>query len=446
MKSYRFLIKFILTVSIGSILNNNGFSQELISLENALSLTLKENIDVKIKTNELDQIKNYEKVGALGALPRIIVNGSASMITGNSSLEFSSDNFPAIENAESESKSINGNIGISYNVFNGLGSIYTYQKLKKQSNLKSVELLIQIEQVLLKTAKEYFDIAYLQENYKIIKELLVVSKERYNRIKVQNEFGNTSNLDLLSAEIDLNKDSINLMNVEFALLDAKNQLNQTLNRDLAFDFIVEDKVEINRNLNYSDLNHETQKNNNNILLGQNIVDISKKDKKINALSILPNIDISSQYGYNQIESNTSIVMDQSSLGITNFINFSWDIFDALAKNKITKNTKIQIESNKLELSAIKKEIQKEFNVSYKQYLNNINLIDIRKRNQITSEKFFERAKEQFYQGQLSRNDFRLAQIDLSISKNKLNQTLYNAKIAELNLYRLSGKIIEKTND
>ena len=446
MKSYRFLIKFILTLSIGSILNNNGFSQELISLENALSLTLKENIDVKIKTNELDQIKNYEKVGALGALPRIIVNGSASMITGNSTLEFSSDNFPAIENAESESKSINGNIGISYNVFNGLGSIYTYQKLKKQTNLKSVELSIQIEQVLLKTAKEYFDIAYLQENYKIIKELLVVSKERYNRIKVQNEFGNASNLDLLSAEIDLNKDSINLMNVEFALLDAKNQLNQTLNRDLAFDFIVEDKVEINRNLNYSDLNHETQKNNNNILLGQYIVDISKKDKKINSLSILPNIDISSQYGYNQIESNTSIVMDQSSLGITNFINFSWDIFDALAKNKITKNTKIQIESNKLELSAIQKEIQKEFNVSYKQYLNNINLIDIRKRNQITSEKFFERAKEQFYQGQLSRNDFRLAQIDLSISKNKLNQTLYNAKIAELNLYRLSGKIIEKTND
>lgn len=446
MKSYRFLIKFILTVSIGSILNNNGFSQELISLENALSLTLKENIDVKIKTNELDQIKNYEKVGALGALPRIIVNGTASMIKGNSSLEFSSDNFPAIENAESESKSINRNIGISYNIFNGLGSIYTYQKLKKQSNLKSVELSIQIEQVLLKTAKEYFDIAYLQENYKIIKELLVVSKERYNRIKVQNEFGNASNLDLLSAEIDLNKDSINLMNVEFALLDAKNQLNQTLNRDLAFDFIVEDKVEINRNLNYSDLNHETQKNNNNILLGQYIVDISKKDKKINSLSILPNIDVSSQYGYNQIESNTSIVIDQSNLGITNFINFSWDIFDALAKNKITKNTKIQIESNKLELSAIKKEIQKEFNVSYKQYLNNINLIDIRKRNQITSEKFFERAKEQFYQGQLSRNDFRLAQIDLSISKNKLNQTLYNAKIAELNLYRLSGKIIEKTND
>ena len=445
MKSYSPITKFILTMSIVSILSTNGFSQQLMSLEDALSLTLQENISVKIKTNELDQIKNYEKVGVLGTLPRIIVNGSASGNKGTSSLEFATDDFPTLEDAESESKSISGNVGINYNLFNGLGSIYTYQKLKKQTDLKSTELSIQIEQVLLKTAKEYFDIAYLQENYNIIKELLDISKERYNRIKVQNEFGNASKLDLLSAEIDLNNDSINLMNIEFELQIAKNQLNQTLNRDLAYDFLVENKVEINRDLNYSDLNQETQKNNNNVLLGQYMLDISKKDKKINAVSILPRIEISAQYGYNQTESNTSIILDQTSIGLTGFLNFSWDIFDGLAKNKITQNTKIQIESNKLELQSIKQEIQKEFNASYKQYENSINLIDIEKRNQSTSEKFFERAKEQFYQGQLSRNDFRLAQIDLSASKNRLNQTLYNAKIAELNLYRLSGKIIQETS-
>jgi len=446
MKSYRFLIKFILLVNIGLLINNSGFSQEIISLEKALSMTLEENVDIKIKTNELEQIRNYEKVGALGALPRVILNGSTSSLNGNSSLEFATDNFPSIENEKTESKSINGNIGISYNVFNGLGSIYTFQKLKKQRNLKSTELLIQIEQVLLKTAKEYFDIAYLQENYKIVKELLAVSKERYNRIKVLNEFGNASNLDLLNAEIDLNKDSIDLMNVEFELLDAKNQLNITLNRNIIYDFVVDDKVEINRSLSYSNLNRETLNNNNNILLGQYIIDLSKKDKKINTLSILPNIDISFQYGYNQIETNTSLVLDQSTLGLTNFINFSWDIFDALAKNKITKNSKIQIESNKLELSAIKKEIEKQFNATYKLYQNNINLIDIRKRNLLTSEKLFAISKEQFYQGQLSSNDFREAQIDLSLSKNILNQTLYRAKIAELNLYRLSGKILQKTNN
>ena len=428
------------------LLTNPLFSQSTLSLEDVLATTIKENIDIKIKTNELSQVKNYEKVGVLGVLPKIKLNGSASGNQGTSSLEFATDDFPTIDDADSESKSINGNVEFSYNLFNGLGSIYTYQKLKRQSDLKSVELLIQIEQILLKTAKQYFDVAYLQENNKIISEVLDISKDRYNRIKVQNEFGNASKLDLLSAEIDLNNDSVKLMNSEYELEEAKRQLNQTLNKSLDSDFNVDNSVNINRDLIYSDLKQETLKNNNNILFQQYIVEIAKKDKKINSVSILPRINISAQYGYNNTESNTSIILDQTNLGLTGFINFSWDIFDGLANRKITQNTKIQIESNKLQLDAINLQIEQEFNSTYQQYLNNVSLIDIEKRNLETSEKFFERAKEQFYQGQLSRNDFRLAQTDLSMSKNRLNQTKYKAKIAELNLYRLAGKIIENTSN
>ena len=445
MKKFKLQNK-ILSVSIIMLLTNSLFSQSTLSLEDVLAISINKNIDIKIKTNELSQVKNYEKVGVLGVLPKIKLNGSASGNQGTSSLEFATDDFPTIDDAESESKSINGNVEFSYNLFNGLGSIYTYQKLKRQSDLKSVELLIQIEQILVKTAKQYFDVAYLQENNKIISEVLDISKDRFNRIKVQNEFGNASKLDLLSAEIDLNNDSVKLMNSEYELEEAKRQLNQTLNKSLDSDFNVENSVNINRDLIYSDLKQETLKNNNNILFQKYIVEIAKKDKKINSVSILPRVNISAQYGYNNTESNTSIILDQTNLGLTGFINFSWDIFDGLANRKITQNTKIQIESNKLQLDAINLQIEQEFNSTYQQYLNNVSLIDIEKRNLETSEKFFERAKEQFYQGQLSRNDFRLAQTDLSMSKNRLNQTKYKAKIAELNLYRLAGKIIENTSN
>ena len=446
MKRFKLLSTKYFFVSVLLFLSININAQNNLTLENVLAITLKENIDIKIKTNELNQVENYEKVGVLGVLPRIKINGSSSVNNGTSSLEFATDDFPSINDASSESTSINGNIEFSYNLFNGLGSIYTYQKLKKQSDLKSTELLIQIEQALIKTAKQYYDIAYLQEQNKIYSDLLDVSKERYERVKIQNEFGNASKLDLLSAEIDLNKDSVNLINSNYDLKVAKNQLNQTLNRELTLDFNVDNKVEINSNLLYSDLNKEIQKNNNNILFQQYLIEVSKKDKKINSSSIFPQVNISAQYGYNNTESNTSLILDQTSLGLTGYINFTWDIFDGLARGKINQNKKIEIESNKLQLIAIEQEIQKEFNSTYQLYSNSINLIDIERRNQSTSKKFFERAKEQFYQGQLSRNDFRLAQIDLSMSKNKLNQTLYTAKIAELNLYRLSGKILDRASD
>ena len=427
-------------------IEGNVEAQNSLGLEEVLAISIKENIDIKIKTNELNQVKNYEKVGVLGTIPKIKVFGSASGNKGISSIEFATDDFPKIEDADSESKSINGNIEFSYNLFGGIGSIYTYQKLKKQSDLKSTELIIQIEQVLLKSAKQYFDIAYLQEQNKILTELLDISQERYNKIKVQKQFGNASKLDLLSAEIDLNKDSINLLNSNYELKSAKQRLNQTLNRQPNLDFDVENKVEINKYLNYDELLNETQNNNNNILFQKYLIEITKKDKKINNVSILPNINISAQYGYNQTESNTSIILDQTNRGLTGFINFSWDIFDAVARKKIAQNTQIEVESNKLKLESLNKNITKDFNSSFQQYKNNLNLIEIEKRNNQSSEKFFERAKEQFYQGQLSRSDFRLAQLDLSISKSRLNQTLYKAKIAELNLYRLSGQIINQTSE
>ena len=419
-------------------------AQNSISLEKALAITIKENIDIKIKTTELDQVKNYEKVGVLGVLPIIKVNGAASGNTGSSSIEFATEDFPEINDADSESKSIIGNVEISYSLFGGLASVYTYQKLKKQSDLKSTELLMKIEQVLLNTAKQYYDIAYLQEENKILYELLEVSKERYSRVKIQNEFGNASKLDLLAAEIDLNKDSVTVMNSDYQLKAAKERLNQTLNRDLSTDYAVESYVEINKDLNYSELLELTNQNNSNILFHQYLIEITKKDKKINNTSIFPSVSVSAQYGYNQNESNTSIILDQSNTGLTGFVNLSWDIFDAMARKRIAQNTQIEIESNELKLESIKKEIQKEFNVTYQQYENNIKLIEIETRNNEASERFFQRAKNQFFQGQLSRSDFRLAQVDLSISKNRLNQSLFMAKIAELNLYRLSGKIINET--
>ena len=419
-------------------------AQNSISLEKILAITIEENIDIKIKTTELEQVKNYEKVGVLGVLPTIKVNGAASGNTGSSSIEFATEDFPEINDADSESKSINGNVEISYSLFGGLASVYTYQKLKKQSDLKSTELLMKIEQVLLNTAKQYYDIAYLQEENKILYELLEVSKERYSRVKIQNEFGNASKLDLLAAEIDLNKDSVTVMNSDYQLKAAKERLNQILNRDLSTDYAVESYVEINKDLNYSELLELTNQNNSNILFHQYLIEITRKDKKINNTSIFPSVSVSAQYGYNQNESNTSIILDQSNTGLTGFVNLSWDIFDAMARKRIAQNTQIEIESNELKLEAIKKEIQKEFNVTYQQYENNIKLIEIETRNNEASERFFQRAKNLFFQGQLSRSDFRLAQVDLSISKNRLNQSLFMAKIAELNLYRLSGNIINET--
>ena len=127
-----------------------------------------------------------------------------------------------------------------------------------------------------------------------------------------------------------------------------------------------------------------------------MIEITRKDKKINNTSIFPSVSVSAQYGYNQNESNTSIILDQSNTGLTGFVNLSWDIFDAMARKRIAQNTQIEIESNELKLESIKKEIQKEFNVTYQQYENNIKLIEIETRIMKRLKDFFREQKISFF--------------------------------------------------
>ena len=64
------------------------------------------------------------------------------------------------------------------------------------------------------------------------------------------------------------------------------------------------------------------------------------------------------------------------------------------------------------------------------------------RNLNTSELNFERTNEQFKLGQVNYVEFRQAQINLQNAQNGRDQARYEAKIAELEVMRICGKILE----
>ena len=415
--------------------------QDTVTFEEVIKIALEENLEIQIKENKFKQAENIASFGSAGLLPRIDIIGSVSGNTGVSTLEFATDEFPAIDDMDSESSSYNGNVQLSYNIFNGLASIYTLRKLNKLSDISSVEMQIEIERVILNVAKQFYDIAFLQEQLEIQKELISISNERYDRVMVQHSFGNVSKLDLLSAQVDLSGDSIQFINSITDLKNAKNLLNQTLNRDIKTNFTVISSIDLEANLNLEDLSSKVKSNNNYIILQQYRSELTKTDEKMNYSSFLPKVDLSAQYGYNKSESNTSLILNQDYMGFTAFLNVSWNIFDGLTRRKKLQNAKIEVESNKLQLILIQNQIERELINVYNQYTNTINLIKIGERNVSTAENFFERAQNQFYQGSITKNEFRLSQLDLSSSKSMLNKHIYNAKLAELRLYNLCGEII-----
>ena len=115
--------------------------------------------------------------------------------------------------------------------------------------------------------------------------------------------------------------------------NAKNVLNQTLNRDIKTNFTVVSSIDLEANLNLEDLSSKVKSNNNYIILQQYRTDLTKTDEKMNYSSFLPKVDLSAQYGYNKSESNTSLIFNQDYMGFTAFLNVSWNIFDGLTRRK-----------------------------------------------------------------------------------------------------------------
>ena len=420
------------------------YCQDVLNLNTALEIALRENIDIKIKINKEKQSRNLNNIGASGLLPKININASAGANKGKSSLEFATDDFPSINDVESESSNINSVVELQYNIFNGLASIYTYQTNKKLNKLQSLETKIEIENVILKLSKEFYDVLYLQEQKYILQELISISSKRFEKIKTQHEFGNVSKIDLLDAELDLYNDSIDFKRLIVQLTISKNSLNQTLNRDINLDFLVEVDEIFFRDIKIDDLLSKIKQN--KLVLAQMYrLEIAKNNKKINTSSFFPRVGVSAQYGYTNNESNTSLILNQSNLGFTGNLNFTWPIFDGFSKRKAYQNAKIEVETNKLRLESVQQEVIKELYTLYNKYKNNLELINIEKKNVNTAKKYFDRASDQYFEGFIDRNEFRLAQLEFSKSKTKLNQTIFETKILELNLFSLSGDIIEVVN-
>ena len=109
-----------------------------------------------------------------------------------------------------------------------------------KSNLEVQEI---IENTILQLFTVFFEDGRLSEEKEILKNSLEISKKRYERRLLEFEYGQTNNLEVLNAEVDVNSDSINLLNTSKKLFNAKSDLNLIMNVDLESEFNINTNIE-----------------------------------------------------------------------------------------------------------------------------------------------------------------------------------------------------------
>jgi len=193
------------------LLSLNGFAQEILTKERALEITLENNFGIKIAKNNLEIAENNTSIYNSGKLPTATLNSGANYSRNNQSLTFTdrdTGNDSEISGNGVVAKTYNASLGVNYTIFDGFGRKYNVEQLKQTYNLTELQARETIENTYLQLFTTYFQIARLSENTDNLAEALTISKQRLQRAQYQYDYGQSTKLEFLNAQVDVNNDSI----------------------------------------------------------------------------------------------------------------------------------------------------------------------------------------------------------------------------------------------
>ena len=415
-------------------------AQNILTKKQALEIALENNYGVKIASNNVEIAKNNSSVYNTGYLPTVISSAGANYNNSNQEIERQDGTSTTVNGAET--KSFNASIGLNYTIFDGLGRKYNYKQLKETYNLTELQARETIENMYLQLFSVYFQIARLSENTNNLNEALKISKQRLERAQYQYEYGQSTKLELLNAEVDVNNDSINFINSKQEYFNVKRDLNIVLGSQQDLSYEVETDVDFISLITFEELFNKAI--DNNVLLKQfekNIA-ISEFNLKLNKSGYLPTAGLTTSYGWNKsINPPTSFLAGSNSTGLNAGINLSWNLFDGGSTKTRVANAKIALENQQILKEQQLEILKNNLNNVYDSYQNALFVLQAQEKNVLTNQNNFERTQERYKLGQITSIEFRQAQINLLNSKTAYSNSKFDAKLLELELLQLSGELL-----
>ena len=437
-------MNYKILIIVTSLLSLEFYAQEVLNLNEATNITLENNLNIKI-------FENFEKISDnnasflnSGYLPQI--NAGAGLIKSNQNIEIKTPSGleGSIDNIESDSNS--ANISLNFLIVDGKGRKFNYRKSKELLNKSKLEVREVIENTIFQLYTVYFEACRLIEEKSIYKGNLEISKTRLNRKKLELEYGQSTSLEVLDAEVDFKNDSINYLNTISNLSNVKRDLNLIMNVDSEKMYDLVTEVDF---LNFDELNDaykNAQENNTSLKIDDKNIAISKNEMRATKSTYLPTIGLVGSYGWNESINDNPYAFFNKNIndGFSGGINLSWDIFNSGRKIIAKKNAKISYENSKIEKERRTNLFFNELNNLYQTHTNNLYIFEVQVKNLETNKLNFERNLEQYNLGQLSSIQFRDAQLKLQRAELQKNSSKYNTKLSELALMKICGQIITKS--
>jgi len=327
-------------------------SLQVLTFKQAVQTALRNNLTLNQNRNTLFQTQTQKTSGIASLGPQVYISGGASQSTGNRFIQSTGQLTTAT------SKNLNAAFNAQMPVFNGFQYVNNMRSYNSTNNAQMELIKRSNQDVINLVSTQYLQVLLDQELLIIAKENVDVLRKQLDQIKAQVEVGSRSPVDEYNQQALVNNAEITMVQAEYALVNDKITLYQTMLEEPSNDSRFEEPAwDINTialdNVGLPELQTVAAENRSDLKQAKYVEQSSRYAMQATKGNYFPSISAYYAYGssYNDIEgeqlSDFKTQVKNENKYETFGLSFNIPIFMAFQNRAIYARSKVLYENNKL---------------------------------------------------------------------------------------------------
>lgn len=414
--------------------------QQLMTLDDAISIGLKNNYDILMARNQ-EEAAALDYRYAFGAfLPDISANASRTWSTASIDQKYSNGN--GVKRDRSRSNNTRLSADLNWTLFDGLRVFATKDKLKAIEEAGNLTVKAQMVSSVGQIMEAYYQIVQSREQLQSIREQMGISQQRVEIAKNKFASGLGSKIDLLQAQVDLNAQKSAYLQQQALIDEQKAVLNQLIALPPDNAYTVSDTIPVNLHLDIDSLRQEALAGNPSLLLAQKNIDISRLSLEEIRRSRFPIVAFQSSYAYSRQSSQAGFSLFNENKGLSYGFTASVPIFQGFDLTRQAKGAQLGIAYRQLDFNNQKSQVSLQLQNGFRNYSYYKKAMLLEQQNLKVAEENVAVTLDAFRLGQVSSLEVKEAQQSLADARFRLISARYNAKLSEIDLLQLKGELLK----
>ena len=416
------------------------FSQDVLTLNQAVELALKNNYDIAILKNKAAIASINSDATIANFLPKAGLSFAQSASLNDLRQRVQTSSIETKKNGVTGSN-INPALNVTWTLFDGMKMFATQNKLKRVMEVGELNYQDTMQTMVASAITAYFDVVSAKQQLKALNDAIKISEERVQLAEKQFQVGYSSKVDWLQARVDLNEQKSLIINQTKLIEQKKAELNRILARAPETNFETTDSIPFNDDLSKIAATELDNRNLQMKVAAKNI-EVQRFARKEIFANYLPQLAIGGSYGYSQTKNSAGFTLLNQVQGFSEAVSLNVPLFNGTLTRKQMKVADINVLNAETTYNKIHLLTKVKYFKAQKDYEKAIESLNLEEENILLVKENLAIALERYRLKQSTAIELRQAEQSYTDAFTRLVIARFAAKTAETELLRLMGALVK----